>query len=149
MTKYKRFRTGLSKRSSARRHLLHHYTLTGKRAVGRLICLLAFVGAASAQTLEARLRVVSLAPPRMSVEGTSDKATTAWSFRTTYAGLLGLGARFEQLTLTDAQGASVPLRQLAPGEYEAVRPAQTFHYEVKLDPTASDEAAAHVSWLTT
>ena len=76
----------------------------------------------------------------------SSRRTRSCSSR---AGLLGLGARFEQLTLTDAQGAPVQLRQLAPGEYEAARPAQDFHYEVKLDPPELDAAAAHVSWLTT
>ena len=148
MTKYKRLFTKLSKRSSVRRCSLNNCALIVKRIIGAVFCLFAAGVATSAQTLTAHIRVVSLAPPRISVEGTSDRPATAWSFRTTYAGLLGLGARFEQLTLTDAQGANVPLRQLAPGEYEAGRPAQSFHYEVKLEPPGLDAAAAHVSWLT-
>src|SRR5213078_4599730 len=68
-------------------------------------------------------------------------------FRSTYAGLLGLGARIDGLTLGDAQGVQVAVRQLAPGEYEAARPAVSFRYEVKLDPPAADADAAHVSWL--
>ncbi|HYX41038.1 MAG TPA: hypothetical protein VE821_05040, partial [Pyrinomonadaceae bacterium] len=131
-----------------RRRSLNDCALIVRCTIGALFCLFAAGTAASAQTLTTHIRVVSLAPPRISVAGTSDRPATAWSFRTNYAGLLGLGARFEQLTLADAQGANVPLRQLAPGEYEAARPAQSFHYEVKLDPPASDAAAAHVSWLT-
>lgn len=118
------------------------------RAVLGLLCVLVTGVAARAQNLEAHLRVVSLSPPRVSVEGRRDKAATAWSFRTVYAGLLGLGARVEQLTLGDAQGAPVVVRQLAPGEYEAARPAVSFRYELKLDPPAADNDAAHVSWLT-
>ncbi len=112
-----------------------------------LLCLLATV-AARAQGTEVQLRVVSLSPPRLSVEGTRAQAMTSWSFRTTYAGLLGLGARVERLSLADAQGVSVAMRQLAPGEYEAARPASSFRYEVKLDPPTADADTAHVSWLT-
>lgn len=111
-------------------------------------CLFALAVTAPAQNLDVHLRVVSLTPPRVSVEGTSDQPTTAWSFRTAYAGQLGLGARFEQLRLKDANGADIAVRQLAPGEYEAARAANGFQYEVKLDPPATDAAAAHVSWLT-
>src|ERR1041384_5853497 len=149
MTKYRRFCARLSKRSAARQHPLNNCAPAARRTVCALFYLFALSLAAAAQTIEAHIRIVSLTPPRIHVEGTSDKPMTAWSFRTTYAGLLGLGARFEQLTLADVQGAPVELRQLAPGEYEAAQPAQGFHYEVKLDPPAFDEAAAHVSWLTT
>ncbi|MFL6207675.1 MAG: hypothetical protein ACJ74W_02425 [Pyrinomonadaceae bacterium] len=98
--------------------------------------------------MEAHLNVVSLTPPRISVAGRRDRPATVWSFRTTYAGLLGLGARIERLTLSDAQDIPIEVRQLAPGEYEAARPAVGFRYEVKLDPPAADADAAHVSWLT-
>ncbi|HEX8180636.1 MAG TPA: hypothetical protein VF525_13900 [Pyrinomonadaceae bacterium] len=118
------------------------------RASIAFVCLLLAGGVAAAQDVQASLRVLALTPPRISVEGRRDKATTKWSFRTTYAGLLGLGARIEQLTLGDAQGAPVAVRQLAPGEYEAAQAAVSFRYEVKLDPPVADADAAHVSWLT-
>jgi hypothetical protein len=100
-----------------------------------------------AQTVEARVSVASLSPPRVRVEGKLAAAATAWSFRNAYAGLLGLGERVEKLTLADARGADVPARRLAPGEYTAERPAVAFSYEVKLDPPAAAADAAHVSWL--
>jgi predicted metalloprotease with PDZ domain len=111
-------------------------------------CLFVCVAKTSAQTIEAHIRIESLTSPRARIEGRRNDATTIWSFRTTYAGLLGLGARIEGLTLDDAQGSPVAVRQLAPGEYEAARPAVSFRYEVKLDPPAADADAAHVSWLT-
>ncbi len=131
-------------------------TANTTRARKKIICvagllllgLSLFGSNARAQSLEAHLRILSLTPPRISIEGARDSATTAWSFRTTYAGLLGLGARIEQLALADAQGAPINVRQLAPGEYEAAQPARRFRYEVRLDPPAADADAAHVSWLT-
>lgn len=104
--------------------------------------------ATAAQSIEAHIRIASLTPPRVSIEGQRTDAATAWSFRSTSAGLLGLGARIDGLTLGDAQGGPVTVRQLAPGEYEAARPAVSFRYEVKLNPPAADADAAHVSWLT-
>lgn len=150
---YKRLRAAVSKLClravSINRLHNHKHNLKSVRTFSSaiMLCLLTCV-AAHAQNMAAHLRVVSLAPPRVSVEGKREQPTTVWSFRTTYAGQLGLGARFESLTLTDAQGAPVTVRQLAPGEYEAAQPASSFRYEVKLDPPATDADAAHVSWLT-
>src|ERR1041384_2808691 len=96
MTKYKRFCKGLSKRSIVHRPALNKHTLIVNFLAGALCLLLASASATPAQTIEARIHIVSLAPPRISVEGMSDRPTTAWSFRTTYAGLLGLGDRKSQ-----------------------------------------------------
>ncbi|HKQ99221.1 MAG TPA: hypothetical protein VJT09_01030, partial [Pyrinomonadaceae bacterium] len=59
-----------------------------------------------------------------------------------------LGERIERLTLADQNGADVPVRKLAPGEYEAASPATRFVYEMKLDAPVFDTDAAHISWLT-
>jgi hypothetical protein len=106
------------------------------------------VATARAQTTEARISVVSLSPPRVRVEGSRSAATRVWSFRNAYAGLVGLGGRIENLSLSDGRGADVPVRKLAPGEYTAERDATKFSYEIRLDPPASTGDAAHVSWLT-
>jgi plasmid stability protein len=102
-----------------------------------------------AATTDAHITVVSLSPPRVKIEGSRGVASKAWSFRNSYAGMMNLGERVENLSLSDAQGAVVPVRRLAPGEYEAEREAVRFSYEVKLDPPASNNDAAHVSWLAT
>ncbi|MFN2596610.1 MAG: hypothetical protein ABR563_05405, partial [Pyrinomonadaceae bacterium] len=102
---------------------------------------------AGAQTTEARVTVVSLAPPRVRVEGVRGAATRAWSFRNAVGGMLGLAGRVEKLLLADAQGGAVASRQLAPGEYESEREAVKFSYEIRLDPPTAANDAAHVSWL--
>jgi predicted metalloprotease with PDZ domain len=99
-------------------------------------------------TTEARIAIISLSPPRVKVEGVRSIASKAWSFRNAYAGIIGLGERIENLSLADARGADVPVRRLAAGEYEAARDAVKFSYEIKLDPPATTNDAAHVSWLT-
>lgn len=98
-------------------------------------------------TTEARITVVSLAPPRVKVEGVRSSATRVWSLRNAYAGIIGLGERIENFALADARGTDVPVRRLAAGEYEAARDAVKFSYELKLDPPATTSDAAHVSWL--
>jgi predicted metalloprotease with PDZ domain len=104
--------------------------------------------AAKAQSVNARISVVSLAPPRVRIEAEGANGTKVWSFRNTYAGMIGLGERIENLSLFDAQGREVAGRKLAPGEYEAAREATKVRYELKLDPPRDTNDTAHVSWLT-
>jgi hypothetical protein len=113
-----------------------------------ILMIAAAVTTAHAQTTEARISVVSPSPPRVRVEGSRSVATKVWSFRNAYAGIIGLGERIENLSLSDERGANVPVRKLAPGEYTAERDASKFSYEVKLDPPTLANDAAHVSWLT-
>lgn len=103
---------------------------------------------AKAQFLNARISVVSLAPPRVRIEAEQANATKVWSFRNAYAGMIGLGERVENLTLFDAQGEEVAARKLASGEYEAARDATKVRYELKLNPPRETNDAAHISWLT-
>lgn len=106
------------------------------------------VQAAEAQIINARISVVSLAPPRVRIEAEQTKGTKVWSFRNAYAGIIGLGERVENLSLYDAQGLEVAARKLAAGEYEAAREATKVRYELKLDPPRETNETAHVSWLT-
>src|SRR6266850_2417676 len=71
-----------------------------------------------------------------------------WSFPNSYAGVSELGIRIERLAAFDAAGAEISVRQIAPGQFEAVRSAARFRYEVNLDPPAQPSDAARVSWLT-
>lgn len=103
---------------------------------------------AKAQTVNARISVVSLAPPRVRIEAEQANGTKVWSFRNAYAGMIGLGERIENLSLFDAEGKAVAARKLAPGEYEAARDAMKASYELKLDPPPGTNETAHVSWLT-
>lgn len=143
-------------------------TLTrgGGAARRKLICLLLAVAAfsfcAKAQSVEAKaqvaevktrgvevwIEVVSLSPPRVKIQGWRGDPASSWSFRNAHAGMLGLAERIENFSLADDQNSAVPARKLAAGQYEAARPATRFAYEVKLDPPADNNNAAHVSWLT-
>jgi hypothetical protein len=104
--------------------------------------------AAPAQSMSARISVVSQTPPRIRVEAVRAEGTKSWSFRNAYAGIIGLGERIENLSLSDARGVEIAARKLAPGEYEAERPATNASYELKLDPPRDTNDTAHVSWLT-
>jgi hypothetical protein len=117
-----------------------------------LICLLlalaAFSVNAKGQDVQASIEVVSLSPPRVKIQGRRGAPATSWSFRNAHAGMLGLAERIENFSLADELESPVPARRRAAGEYEAARPATRFAYEVKLDPPADNNNAAHVSWLT-
>ncbi|HLL76185.1 MAG TPA: hypothetical protein VK421_13075 [Pyrinomonadaceae bacterium] len=135
--------------------LTHGSGAARRGLISLLLAVAAFSVVAKAQSVEAKaqevqaaIEVVSLSPPRVKVSGRRIAPATAWSFRNAHAGVLGLAERIENLSLADEQGSAVPARKLAPGEYEAARPATRFAYDVRLDPPADNNSAAHVSWLT-
>ncbi|HYR77897.1 MAG TPA: hypothetical protein VEM96_18910 [Pyrinomonadaceae bacterium] len=92
------------------------------------------------------MRVQPDAPARVLMEG-ERAPTTVWSFRDSYAGVLGLGARVSGMQLFDTSGAEIQTHRIAPGQFEAARPASRFRYEVNLDPPDRASDAAFVSWL--
>jgi len=49
--------------------------------------------------------------------------------------------------LFDAEGAEVQTRRIAPGQFEAAKPASRFRYEVNLNPPVRASDSAFVSWL--
>jgi hypothetical protein len=99
-----------------------------------------------AQQLSVIIWVQPGAPARVLMEGNC-APTTVWSFRDSYAGVLGLGARVSGVQLFDATGAEIQTRKSAPGQFEAARPASRFRYEVNLDPRAQASDSAFISWL--
>ncbi|HEX8456831.1 MAG TPA: hypothetical protein VF656_05865 [Pyrinomonadaceae bacterium] len=115
-----------------------------------MTCAQRDIRAQSARTefLSARINIVSVTPPRVRVEAERARGSKAWSIRSAYAGLSGLGERIENLSLKDASGVEIAARKLAAGEYAAEREATKISYEVKLDPPRSTNDAAHASWLT-
>jgi predicted metalloprotease with PDZ domain len=104
--------------------------------------------AAQAQSLSARISVLSLSPARVKIEGKTAEGITNWSFRKQYAGVQRLGERIENFTLSDESGAQIPVRKIAPGEYVAASAATRFVYELNLEPPLQTSDAAYVSWLT-
>ncbi len=118
------------------------------RLCGALLLMLLTALTSLARTVEVRLSVLSMTPPRIKVEAGGIDGTKAWSFRHTYAGMSGLAERIEKLSLTDEHGVEVSVRKLAPGEYETAREAWNVSYEMRLEPPLSSNDTAHVSWLT-
>ena len=113
-----------------------------------LLLLVCFTGAVKAQSIDASISVLSVAPPRVKVEGVRESAGSNWSFRNVYASVIGIGDRVENLTLYSEQGVNVPVRKLAPGEWKSEGAARRFSYEVKLDVPEMATDAVYVSWLT-
>ncbi|HEV2706409.1 MAG TPA: hypothetical protein VGV59_10825 [Pyrinomonadaceae bacterium] len=113
-----------------------------------LFCTILAPHAAHAQNIEARISLSDTTTPRVRVEGTRREATRVWSFLNIYASATNLAERIENLSLADAEGVEVAARKLAPGEYEAARPATRFSYDFKLNPPEFLSDSAHVSWLT-
>src|SRR2546428_10248419 len=101
----------------------------------------------SAQELRVLIRVVPESN-RVIIEG-SCAPTKVWSFRNSYAGILGLGARVERFRLLDNVSIEVPSRKIAPGQFASDASASRFQYEVSLTLSAAASDAVKVSWLNT
>ena len=92
------------------------------------------------------IRVLPGSSGRAAIEGSSAPSTT-WSFRDSYAGVLNLGSRVEGFRVFDSAGTEVPIRKIAPGQFESATAASRFRYEVTLAPPTRAADAARVSWL--
>ena len=110
------------------------------------LTLFALAAGAAAQSTVITIKVAADSS-RVTIDG-SCSASTSFSFRDTYAGLMGLGERIGKLGLFDKDGASVAFHKLAPGQFESSSPSIRFTYEVNLTPPAFPNDAAKVSWLT-
>lgn len=117
------------------------------RALAFSIALLAMcaVPTTAAQQTSVTIRVLPDSS-RAIIEGTS-APTSVWSFRDSYAGVLGLGDRVENFTLFDQGGNEIQVRRIAPGQFESSKPATRFRYEVSLAPSNRATDSAMVSWL--
>src|SRR6185503_4129540 len=78
---------------------------------GALICFTP-LDAASIKTEHANItiRIQSLNPPRLLIEGELNVPTQTWSFTKSYGGLLALGERIDGLALRDNNNAKVEVR---------------------------------------
>ena len=116
---------------------------SAKFAVPALLGALASV--ASAQQFKATIRVI---PSSAKVIVKGERAPMkVWSFRDSYAGVVGLGNRIERMTLLDDHDLEITSRKIAPGQFQSAMPASRFRYEVNLAPPAQASDAARVSWL--
>ena len=113
------------------------------------LCSFALVFLFAVPVCAQNLRVVIQVVPesnRVIIEG-SCAPTKVWSFRDSYAGILGLGGRVERLKLFDNADAEIPYRKIAPGQFASDASASRFQYEVRLTTFAAASDAVKVSWL--
>jgi len=108
---------------------------------------LASIATINAQTLNARISVVSTAPARLKIDARLPNATTVLSFRNTYAGVLGLGERVETVEGIRNDGERVRLRKVTPGEFKSVEGFSRFAYEVNLAGPFRPADLSHISSL--
>ena len=101
----------------------------------------------SAQTLNARITVGSVAPARIKVDARLPVATNALSFRNTYGGVLGLGERIETAEGIRDNGEQVRVQKLAPGEFQSAEKFKRFTYEVNFAEPLRPADLSHVSSL--
>jgi hypothetical protein len=113
-----------------------------------LLLFFCFGSAASAQSLDVRIKVEPGSPSRVHIEGRREGGASAWSFRNFYASASGLAERIENFALFDESGVEVTSKKLAPGEFNAAKPASRFSYDLKLDPPTFVSDSSHVSWVT-
>ena len=73
--------------------------------------------------------------------------TSVWSFRDSYAGIVGLGSRVRSLKAFTANGAEVTARQIAPGQFESSAAAVRFVYELNTVPPLNPLDASRISWV--
>ena len=100
-----------------------------------------------AQNVSARISLLSTVPARVRIDARFPDATSALSFRNSYAGVLGLGERIEAIEGFAAGGEPVQIQKLAPGEFRASQKLSRFRYEVNLAPPKRPAQMSHVSWL--
>ncbi len=102
---------------------------------------------AHSQTLNVQVRISSLSPSRINIETELPTPRDVFSFHNTYAGIIGLGERIENVEGFSTSGDHVAVRALAPGEFRANAQISRFAYDVKLDSPPRGSDMSHVSWL--
>ncbi len=92
--------------NSFRRNAQSPMTRGGVFTLCGFFCLAA-LGNAEAQTLHARISVVSVAPAKIRIDTEFPNATNVLSFRNAYGGVLGLGERIGMVEAIRADGESI------------------------------------------
>jgi predicted metalloprotease with PDZ domain len=120
-------------------------------AVKAFLVLIGFLGApfsmATAQTISARISVISTSPARLRITAELQQPTHTLSFRNTYAGILGLGERIDTLVGFRADNQALKIQTLAAGEFRSDEGFARFSYEVDVEAPSRPSQMSHVSWL--
>ena len=71
----------------------------------------------------------------------------SWSFRNTYAGVLGIAERVDDFRAITSSGQDARAKKIATGEFRSELDATTITYKVRLSEINA-ASVSHVSWLT-
>jgi predicted metalloprotease with PDZ domain len=102
-----------------------------------------------AQTIEAKIKIESLSPEIVIVEGAysqeqNARRTKNFSFALSYAGIENLGERISDVRLFDENKREIVHKKLVAGEYLAEREITSWSYKIKPE-SGEVTAKAHVS----
>ena len=93
-----------------------------------------------------RVTISTSTPAEIRVEAELSSPSRSWSFRNSYAGVLGMAERVGDFRATDAAGQDARAKKSAAGEFRSELDATKITYTVNLsEPRATD--VPHVSWL--
>src|SRR5438445_13295549 len=81
------------------------------------VFLCVFFSAVQGQSLKARVTVSSSFPAEIRIHAESSVPMSSWSFRNTYAGVIGLGDRVERFDAPDKLRKMMPVHKLAAREF--------------------------------
>src|SRR5437588_881273 len=113
-----------------------------------LLILIACFGGATAEAQVNRVTIRVLADAESHIVVEADCApTSVWSFRDSYAGIVGLGNRVRSLKAFAVSGAEVTVTQIAPGQYESSDAAVQFAYELNTVAPLNPIDTARISWV--
>lgn len=118
-----------------------------------ILGILCFSVPSHGQDIEATIKVLSVSPARIRVEGKvlnreDFGQAKNWSFLKNYADATRIEERIENFALFDDKGAKTDTRQFIGGEYVSIQPALQWKYEVKTEPPAKITDSAHISWIS-
>lgn len=104
----------------------------------------------AAQSLEANVKIVSIEPPILRVEGkfSNERTDKNWTFLNSIVGVENLGEKISGFGLIDKNGQTVAVKKLQSGEYLAENSAVGFSYKLDLRRKEKIASMAHISWLS-
>lgn len=110
------------------------------------ICALIIYSLPAQANTPTRVTISMPTPAEIRVEAELSSPSRSWSFRNSYAGVLGIAERVGDFRATDAAGQDAQARKSAAGEFRSGLDATRITYTVKLsEPRATD--VPYVSWL--
>lgn len=101
----------------------------------------------NAQTERPNIRLSLSSPDSVRIYIQLPRPVKSWSFLNNYGAVMNLGSRVHEFQARGIDGQTVPVRNIAPGEFRSEEAVTEVDYSVRLAPSDIN-GAAHVSWLT-